>query len=136
MPQIHTARLYCCQELLWQSAAEAGTCGVVAVSLVSPAIVGPVAVVGVEQIDVLVVVAGQELCRREGEEVYNQAEGERMLSWAEPGTEPSTRISTLPIHSSFCLIVSDVALWLHQDGCEGLSDKDQVLGSLCVITLE
>lgn len=68
MPQIHTARLYCCQELLWQSAAETGTCGVVAVSLVSPAIVGPVAVVGVEQIDVLVVVAGQELCRREGEE--------------------------------------------------------------------
>lgn len=38
------------------------TCGVVAVSLVSPEIVGPIAVVGVKQVDVLVVVTGQQLC--------------------------------------------------------------------------
>lgn len=38
------------------------TCGVVAVSLVSPEIVGPVAVVGVKQVDVLVIVTGQQLC--------------------------------------------------------------------------
>lgn len=37
------------------------TCGIVAVSLVSLAIVSPVAVVGVKQIDVFVVVTGQEL---------------------------------------------------------------------------
>lgn len=37
------------------------TCGIVAVSLVSLAIVGPIAVVGVKQIDVFVVVTGQEL---------------------------------------------------------------------------
>lgn len=42
----------------------ANTCGVVAVSLVSPEIVGPVAVVGVKQIDVLVVVTGQQLCTK------------------------------------------------------------------------
>lgn len=37
------------------------TCGIVAVSLVSLAIVGPIAVVGVKQVDVFVVVTGQEL---------------------------------------------------------------------------
>lgn len=37
-----------------------GTCGVVAVSFVSAQVVRPVAVVGVKQVDVFVVVTGQE----------------------------------------------------------------------------
>lgn len=35
-------------------------------SLVSPEIVSPVAVVGVKQVDVLIVVTGQQLCTRKG----------------------------------------------------------------------
>ena len=38
-----------------------GTCGIVTMSLVSPVVVGSVTVVGVKQVDVLVVVTGQEL---------------------------------------------------------------------------
>lgn len=38
------------------------TCSIIAVSLVSPAVVSPVAVVGVKQVDVLIIVTGQELC--------------------------------------------------------------------------
>lgn len=38
------------------------TCSIIAVTLVSPAIVCPVTVVGVKQVDVLVVVTDQELC--------------------------------------------------------------------------
>lgn len=40
---------------------EFNTCGIIAVSLVSPPIVSTVTVVGVKQVDVLVIVTGQEL---------------------------------------------------------------------------
>lgn len=38
-------------------------------SLVSPSIVRPIAVVGVKQVDVLVIVTGQELCRQKESKV-------------------------------------------------------------------
>lgn len=56
------ALLYYSDKLSLLVATEFNTCCIIAVSLVSPAIVSPITVVGVKQIDVLVVITGQELC--------------------------------------------------------------------------
>lgn len=52
------------------------TRGVVAVPLVSLDVLGPVAVRGVEEIDVLVVVAGQQLCGGKGQRGVSGEPGE------------------------------------------------------------
>lgn len=50
---------------VWSDGGQFPTCGVVAVTLVLPDVVGPVAVAGVKQVDVLVVVTGQQFCKHQ-----------------------------------------------------------------------
>lgn len=56
------ALVYHCNKSLLLLGAEFNTCSIIAVSLVSPAIVSTITVVRVKQVDVLIVVTGQELC--------------------------------------------------------------------------